>query len=238
MKSVEVTTSQNVTIQYELANTSQRILAFFLDAIFLSILVYIFTLVLISLKSETLAQLGVWIPILFYSPVSEMIGRGQSLGKKISRIKVIKADGGQMHFTDYTLRWAFRWADIYFSLGSLATLLISSTDKCQRIGDLFANTTVVRLQESSLVTVNDLLNIKSSSNFEVIYPGIKQFSEEDLLFVKHVLYRKNKINNYAHETALKDTANKMATLLNIQTTPMPYDTFLRQLISDYIVLTR
>lgn len=238
MKSVEVTTTQNVTIHYELANTGQRILAFMLDLIFIILLVFTFSMILKDFRNDVLMQLGVWIPVLFYSPVSEMIGRGQSLGKKLTGIRVLKADGGQMHFTDYALRWAFRWADIYFSLGSLATLLVSSTEKCQRIGDLFANTTVVRLEESHIITVNDLLNIKSSSNYEVKYPEIKKLTEADLLFVKHVLYQSGKVNNFAHQLALENTAIKMATILNVPATPKPYDLFLRQLISDYIVLTR
>ena len=51
-------------------------------------------------------------PILFYTIVSETLLMGQTLGKKLVKIRVVKIDGYRASFLDYFIRWVMRFVDI------------------------------------------------------------------------------------------------------------------------------
>lgn len=150
MKTIDITTAQNVTIEHHLAEIGDRIFAFVIDFIIIILSVVFFRLLYTTVMPsdyQKFADYIVSVPIvLFYTPVSEMLTHGRSIGKKAQGLQVVKLNGQEVGFTDYLIRWTFRMVDIYLSLGSVATLLISSTDKSQRLGDMLANTTVVRIR--------------------------------------------------------------------------------------------
>lgn len=68
------------------------------------------------------------------------------------------------------MRWAFRLIDIYVSFGMVASSLISSGNKGQRLGDLIANTTVVRLRPSRTVSLHEILSIKTLMDYQRFTP--------------------------------------------------------------------
>src|SRR5688572_502974 len=128
MKNIEIKTTQNVVLQYELADLRDRILAFFIDFVSVMFALGILSGVINSIFSGT--TLGVMSILLgcvfiFYSLAFEVLNHGQSLGKMAMRIRVIKAGGGHVTFADYTARWVFRMVDIWFSLGGIASILIA-----------------------------------------------------------------------------------------------------------------
>src|SRR6185295_722864 len=137
-RTIEITTTQNVTIEYELADTLNRILAFVVD--FVIIIVSLFFLNLLASLFSISGPYFSWFVILpfflFYSLISEIAADGQSWGKKAMGICVVKINGTKCSAGDYVIRWAFRLVDIYFSLGSIAALLIGSTERAQRLGDI------------------------------------------------------------------------------------------------------
>ena len=47
-------------------------------------------------------------PVMIYSVTLESIFEGQTIGKKLVKIKVVKIDGYQASFGDYLIRWLFR----------------------------------------------------------------------------------------------------------------------------------
>src|SRR6185295_3491620 len=124
MRTIEITTTQNVTIEYELANVRDHILAFVIDVVIMwgSILVLVILLEIVLPKPLTqYISYFVIVPVFFfYSLVSEIAANGQTWGKKALGIKVVKIDGKEAGMSDYLIRWTFRMVDIYFSLGSVA----------------------------------------------------------------------------------------------------------------------
>ena len=52
------------------------------------------------------------LPVMFYSLIQESLWEGQTIGKKLMKVKVIKLDGYQAGFGDYLIRWLFRLIDI------------------------------------------------------------------------------------------------------------------------------
>ena len=241
MRSIEITTTQNVTIEYELASVQARLSAFCLDLGIILLLLIGADLVAAAAIPAGISQyakriLNILI-FFFYTPAVEIFWNGRSPGKRALGLKVVRVDGMEATVTDYLVRWAFRLVDIYFSLGSVACLLISSTHQGQRLGDLVANTTVIRLQQKSSLSLDDILRIKSIENYEPRYPAVRSIAEADMLLVKNVLERYRKYKNASHRIALARTADILREKLGAER-PADPETFLRTLISDYIVLTR
>jgi uncharacterized RDD family membrane protein YckC len=244
LRSIEINTAQNVTIEYELAPLYMRLLAFLLDLVIIGVslvLFYFLGLLITGGMKDLLSYYSylVLFPIfLFYAPVSEALMNGQSIGKLAMGIRTVKLSGKQATLSDYVMRWLFRLVDIYLCFGSLAAILISSTDKNQRIGDIVANTVVVKLRPSRALRLRDLLSIHSVNNYKPRYPEVRSLSEEDMLLVKSVLERNRKYANQAHRDAQDELVIKLMELLQITKLKQEKADFLRTLLNDYIVLTR
>ncbi len=242
MQGIEINTAQNVVIRYELAAFRDRLLAFLLDQAILWVSYFILLflgMAAVSWSSASYVYYLVLMPLLFfYSLASEIIGNGQSIGKLALGIKVVKMNGKECGMSDYLVRWAFRIVDIWLSLGSLASILISSTEKNQRLGDIVGNTAVIRLRPSLHFRMNDLLNINSLENYQPVYAGVRQLSEDDMIVLKSLLERCRRHNNRAHIEALNQLVQRLKDELSLTEVPKNKMEFLRTLLKDYIVLTR
>lgn len=244
MSSIEISTTQNVVIEYELAHLRDRIFAFMLDILIIWGVIVFSTLIfnLFVPKGTNYYSYFLYfftIPFfLFYSLFSEILTGGQSLGKKILKIKIVRTDGTEVTLSDYFIRWSFRLVDIYFSLGALASILINSSDKGQRLGDFLANTTVIRLRPKMNLVLKDILKISSLENYQPFYKNVTELSEKEMIFIKAAFEQALKYPNEAHKEAITMLVQKIMHKLSISEKPNNNTTFLRTLIKDYIVLTR
>lgn len=243
MKTIEIKTTQNVVLQYELADLRDRIVAFFIDLVCVWVGIGILSLIGYSIFSPSGTTEDIFLFFLscvfiFYSLSFEALNKGQSIGKIAMRIQVIKTAGGQATFADYAARWVFRMVDIYFSLGGIASILIASSAKAQRIGDIVANTAVVKLAPRMNLNLQDLLSIHSSQSYKIEYIQAKQLKEEDALLIKTTLDRYSKFRNDAHREALGLLAEKIKQLLGTEGVQVDNRRFLQTVLNDYVVLTR
>jgi uncharacterized RDD family membrane protein YckC len=242
MKTIEITTAQKVTIQYELASVGNRIAAFIVDLMVLYGMVLLLTAVFVNLLGgASLFNYFIFlvlVPImLFYTLMSEILLDGQTLGKRAVGLKVVKLNGDPASAFDYLIRWAFRFTDIWMSAGSVAALLISSSLYSQRLGCLLSGTTVIKKNSSRTFALKDILNIYSTENYEPKYPQVVQIDEKDMIFLKKVLERHKKYKNEAHKKVVIDLSNKIAEILDVNP-PKDKEKFLETVLSDFIVLTR
>jgi uncharacterized RDD family membrane protein YckC len=243
MKNIEIKTTQNVVLQYELADLRDRIMAFVLDLICLTVSIAIlsfigFGLFRLSDIAGTIFSIFLSMIFVFYSLVLEVRNNGQSIGKMALKIQVIKTEGGQATFSDYAARWVFRMIDIYFSLGGIASILVASSAKAQRIGDIVANTAVVKEVPKVNLKLKDLLTFHSKSSYTPTYMQAKNLREDDVLLIKIALQRYRQFNNAAHEEALVLLANKIKQVLLLEGVQGNEKLFLQTILSDYVVLTR
>lgn len=243
MRTIDITTTQNVTIQYELADLKDRFFAWIIDVVIFTVgLLLLFFLAVSVVKNE---RTGIYfmylivLPIiLFYTLVSEILMDGQTIGKKALKLRVVKLNGRQPSLSDYLFRWAFRGLDIYFSLGALGAVLVSSSARAQRMGDLVSNTVVVRTQPQMNFKLSDILRINTLSDYQPKYPEVKKFSEDDMLLVKQTIERARRYPNDAHKQAVQLLVQKLSEQMGIEPPKTDLMGFLRTLVSDYIVLTR
>ena len=240
MKNIEITTSQNVTIQYGLATVWERAIAMVLDLLIMTVA----SLILWGLQAlifpdsyDLMLYFTVFPIILLYNLAFEQLNNGQSLGKKILQLRVIRLDGEKTNFLDYLMRWIFRALDIYFSVGGIAILSIISSTYSQRLGDILANTVVVNVGKSERMRLESLLKLNKMDQNKITYPQVAKMPEEAMLVVKETLTKHIQLANAAHDEALDILADKMSKELNTKV-PKDKKLFLRTLLKDYIVLTR
>lgn len=248
MQTIDIRTTQNVTIEYELANLRERMLAFFIDALIIGILYFALIFLLLGAFGSVLLESGILFYVLYgllpvvgfmmYQFLSEVLANGQSWGKRAMSIKVARIDGLEPGLSDYFLRAVFQLVDSLLSFGVLAALLISSSPKNQRLGDMTANTTVIRTRTSARFQLQDILKISSIQDYTPQYPEVRRLTEQDMLLIKHLLSRQRQYNNPAHEMAIKEAVERIRIVLELEHIPKNKIDFLKTLIRDYIVLTR
>ncbi|MDW7694761.1 RDD family protein [Flammeovirgaceae bacterium SG7u.111] len=242
MKTIDITTPQNVTIRYELADLKDRIIAFVIDFLILvtgiSIMSAILTFAFIDTWGMEFVMVINVLVFVFYTPVSEILTNGQTLGKKSLKIRVIHLTGRPPNISDYLIRWSFRMVDIWFSSGTIAAVLCNTTSTGQRLGGMLSNTTVIKERPSNMYSLHDLEKIQTADHYEPTYPAVASFKNEDMLLIKRVIDRALKYKNGAHSEALVLMTEKVAENLGIPTPKSDKMGFLKTVIKDYIVLTR
>jgi uncharacterized RDD family membrane protein YckC len=245
MKQIDITTSNNVTIQYEIASVMQRFLALLIDSLivvfYYLICSLIIGLIFFSTSYETI-EIVIYIltipVIFFYNLVSEIFFNGQTIGKKVMQIKVIKITGENANIGDYFVRWTYRLIDILMSAGAIATIFVSSSEKSQRLGDLAANTTVIKLNPDNKYTILDILKIAKNKDYIPTYTQVTLLSDYDMLLIKNSLDRVNKFPNEENKKVILKLIDKISVSLSIEEIPKNKIQFLKILLKDYIILTR
>lgn len=223
-------TNQNIEIKLELAGLGDRIIAFIIDSVI--IFCYgIFATLVFSLFVSTSGSfyyilIILFLPILFYSLLFEIFTDGQSPGKKVREIKVVKLDGGSPTVFNYLLRWVLRPID-FFIYGGVAIMCIIVTKNGQRLGDLAAGTTVIK-QRASL-NISDIATIKKSLDHTVTYPQVKRLNDKQAELIRRALHmRRDGMNG----TATDEIASKTKNFLQIET-DTPNVKFLYTVLKDY-----
>lgn len=230
MDTLKIDTSQNIEIEQPIASVGERIAATILDVIFITI--YIATVAFIAGGLHYGWMLYfVYIPVAGYNILSELFMNGQTWGKKILKIKVVKVDGTPATFSSYFLRWVFRMIEVIGTAGSLAMIVIILNRKGQRIGDMAANTTVIRLRERSL---KETIYTHIPDDYTVVYPEVFKLSVDDIYTIKEVLeVLKSPKNKNEHTLAMAQKAREaIEKKLNIKT-EQKTGSFFQTIIRDY-----
>lgn len=127
--------------------------------------------------------------------------------------------------------------EVTFTGGLLAILYITSTEKHQRIGDILAQTTVIKLKADNFYDLKGLIKLGDQKR-EITYPMVTMYNDSDLMLVKETLSRIGKTPNDENRKFLRTLSDKMAADLNINLKNIKRATFLETLLLDYISLTR
>ncbi len=186
MENINIQTTQNIEIVHNIAGIGDRVLATILDIIFMISYAIIMTgsLSFIGLKGAATTIIFIAIPISFYHLVCEIFFDGQSLGKKILKIRVMMLNGSQPAYVSYFLRWILRIVDISVSMGAIGILTIIFSRKGQRLGDIAAGTTVIK--RSPPVTIETLI-MKSEDNYQPVFSQVSGLSEKDISILRELI---------------------------------------------------
>ena len=247
-KTIDIRTTQNVTIEYELAGLRERALAFMLDTFLLMAAYFIlFTMLTIVFSAGWLDDGGwvrvfVFLPFLvffLYNILFEIMNGGQTIGKRAMGIKVVRLDGKDPEWGDVVLRALLQLVDSLFSSGVVGALLVKTTPKSQRLGDMAANTTVIKIGNTRFqFTLHDILSISSLDNYQPLFPQVRNLTERDMIFIKNTISRYQQYPNDAHHNVVEDLVTHLMPILDIEKRPPNRIEFLKTLLRDYVVLTR
>ncbi len=235
MENINIDTAQNVQIEQDLASVGERILATIIDYV---LFIAYFVLLGLFFESHNASQTTVVItllPVMFYHLIFEFFFNGQSLGKMLLKIKVVKIDGSEAGIGAYFLRWIFRIVEITLFSGVIALVTILINGKGQRLGDIAAGTTVVRLKAKA--SMSDTIHRELPDNYQAAFPEVKNLTDKDITIINDVLSR---MSSYDNDTTIilgYKTKNAIQNKTGIKTDMPPYQ-FLVTVLNDYNYLNR
>jgi hypothetical protein len=173
------------------------------------------------------------IPIIFYSITLESLFEGQTLGKRLLKIKVVKIDGYQASFGDYLIRWIFRLIDIFSNSGILALISIVVTEKSQRLGDISAGTSVISLKNN--ISINNTILQEIDQQYIPIYASVIKLSDNDVRIIleNYLLAKKNNDLD-----KLQKIKTKIKTVTGIKNQSGNDADFINTILKDYNFYTQ
>ena len=200
--------------------------------------------------------LVLFLPVLVYHVVLEITMNGQSIGKKIMGIRVVNENGGRPGISQFLIRWLLRVSDVwivmllfllanavsgsiesgFMVLAALAFLitdiiLVVSSKKGQRIGDILAKTILIRI--NSKASIEETVFQEVAEGYTPSFPQIMQLSDRDINAIKSILETSRKKNDYPMAMA---AADKIKNHLQISSELDPHE-FLDILLKDYNYLS-
>jgi len=238
MQTIRITTSQNIDIDYELAGLGERIVAHLIDfGIFFLILI----LAAIAGASADLKDtMGIalitiyGVLYVFYDLLCEIFMNGQSVGKKVMKIRVISADGAQPRIGQYLLRWLFRIVDFgfIFGAGAVALVVAAVSNKVQRVGDLVAGTILIKTNPRT--KMSNVAFMPAVDGYEPVFTSAAQLSEQDIELINEVINTYVKTGN---SVVVYNMAQRIKEHLRVTTPPEMNDMrFLQTILKDYSYL--
>ena len=237
METYNLATSQNVTLEYRIASVGDRILAFIIDSLIMTLAIVSVVFIINQISGDFSPWfITIFLPLLFYHFLFEALFNGQSPGKMIFRIRVVKTDGSQLTLGSCFIRWIFRLLDVTITSGALAVLFIIINGKGQRLGDVTANTTV--LKQSKKGELNNTSYVDLDDNYKSKFHGVDALTDKDIQTIKEVLQTsvERDFDDVAN-SLIKQTRKVIAEKTGIESELGNRD-FLITIVKDYNAINR
>lgn len=205
MESIKINTAQNIDIDYPVARIGERAAAWLVDTGIFILALILFLFVLATLpKGFSVISISLMVFIYtFYDLACEIFMNGQSIGKKILKIRVISLNGAQASLGQYFIRWIFRLVDCLLTgwVGGLVCIAVSENK--QRIGDMVAGTILIKTEART--KLNEVAFIPPTQNYEPVFNNVGLLSDSDLALIHEVVatYYKTRNPNLVYQMALK-----------------------------------
>jgi uncharacterized RDD family membrane protein YckC len=149
-KTLPIRTPEGIVFSQVLAGPGTRFLAALIDIMCVTVLDSALSSVLGLLRfigpgfANAALTLGYFIISICYGILLEWLWRGQTVGKRLCRLRVVDAEGMRLQIDQIITRNLLRPVDLlplFYFVGGVSYWFSA---KCQRLGDIAANTIVVR----------------------------------------------------------------------------------------------
>jgi len=195
-ENLHIRTSTGVDLSLDLASLGDRIIAWLLDVLVVGSYVLITQLIVsfgLGTGNIAILEVIVILPAIFYHFLMEVFMNGQSIGKRARNIQVVRLDGMPTTLGNYAMRFVLRLLEITLVQGSLAMLFIVGSKYGQRLGDIAAGTTVVKVKRENSFEATLYRNVEE--NHEVKFPQVAQLTNEDAETINVLLLELKKSRN-------------------------------------------
>lgn len=246
MVELQINTTQNVNINFIAASVGERILAYGIDWIIkIAYIIVTYQLIFNFFKIDELVRdMDMWsqvaiyvmfyLPVIVYTLLFETILDGQTPGKRVLKIKVVKIDGYQASLSDFVIRWFFRIIDLNMMSGIVAVLAIITSSKNQRLGDMTAGTSVIALNNKINISHTILENLQD--DYVPSYPNVIKLSDNDARIIKDTFTTARTSKDY--ETLIK-LRSKIIEVVDIKEIKQKTDIeFIDTILKDYNYYTQ
>jgi uncharacterized RDD family membrane protein YckC len=164
-----ISTPEGISFSLLLAGPATRFFAWAIDLACVSVIMSILGTLLFSLNIIG-RDIAVAVSTLVYFAVSISYGillewnwRGQTLGKRLLKLRVVDEEGLQLQFNQVVIRNLLRFVDalpLFYFVGGLACAI---SPRSQRLGDIAASTVVIRTRPNPSYNVDALALAKYNS---------------------------------------------------------------------------
>lgn len=228
MPIVKIPTSFNISLEFDTPGLGRRLASLFFDML----IQYAYIYLIIELHSSVFQaqwqnSWAIWLillsPVFVYHIFSEVALNGQSLGKKIMKLRVVNLNGGRPSISQFLIRWLLRVSDLWivillfllisfmggqgntetiiavlFGFGFLITdiILVSNSSKGQRIGDVLAQTILIKINRAE--TLNSTIFREVEKEYVPAFPQVMRISDRDLNIIKTLINNGNEKQNSRH----------------------------------------
>ncbi|MDR8393204.1 RDD family protein [Aliifodinibius sp. S!AR15-10] len=235
MQSVSIDTTQQVQIDYKIASIGDRIFAFILDAVIMTIYFVIAIILIVDLSermNSVVIFLGIMLPPVLYHFLFEFFWNGQSPGKRALGIKVVKMDGGRPGIGSYLIRWILRIFEITFTSGMAALVNILFNGKGQRLGDMAAGTTVIKNKAKTSLSQTVLAD--TEAGYEPKFTSVDKLSDADVSIIKELLNARSEYDRSTYFVMLVKIQKRIAQKLDLNLSKdIDSHQFLHTILKDY-----
>jgi uncharacterized RDD family membrane protein YckC len=226
-----INTTQNVNIELKIAGVGERLVAIIIDYLVLIGVTIIVSILVNQFKISQNTQLIIWaiysVVLFLYHFFSEWLLKGQSIGKKYKKIKVIHHSGQQASVMQLLVRNLIRIVDSFYGLG---LLVIFISKKSQRLGDLASGTMVVK--DVNVVSINDTAFVSIDKKYVPTFNKIDilRLNEQDMDMIKEITERTIENMNWG---LVRTLAQKISEKANIEKGKIKSLEFLKTVRKDY-----
>lgn len=220
---VEILTPEGVTFALPLAGPVSRFMAWFVDLGVIGAAAGILNQLFAWLKlvsPDLFSAFGLMVFFVLYvgGPMAqEWFWRGQTVGKRLFKLRVADAQGLRLQSSQIFVRNILRFIDmlpLFYLVGGVACALNS---RSQRLGDIAANTVVIRTPAVSEPDLQSLLRSKYNSLAEHphLAARLRQLTSPALSNVAlEALLRRDQFNPQARLEIFADIAAAFRTLVS------------------------
>lgn len=245
MSQLTINTTQNVNINFSAASVGERIGAFFIDTLIIIAYLIIVGYLIFDLLGfgSFVREMDVWsqgaiitifgLPVFFYTLVQEVFFEGQTFGKKILKIKVVKIDGYQASLGDYFIRWLFRLVDVWLFWGIVGLITMVVNKKVQRLGDISAGTAVITLKNK--ITIDHTILEEIGNEYQPKYPLVIKLSDNDARIIKETFRTAWANGDFV---VLNKLTNKIEQVTGIKNDLGSTEKFIQTILKDYNYYTQ
>jgi len=238
MQQVAIQTTQNVPVNFEVADLGRRLAAKLIDLIILFILGYLLAQIYSTHIYPGLKDMDYWsenaiaqlffLPLYTYSLWIEIIMNGRSIGKMAMNLQIMRLDGRVFSWENALVRWMCNIVDFLPFAYIIALISIGSTKKAQRIGDLAAGTVVVSKKKN--IGINQTIIMNLAKDYQPTYTQVIRLSDNDMRIIKDTFETAAKNGDTA---LIRKLRTKIENVIGVKNEDMNDVNFIKLVMRDF-----